>query len=111
MALSHHSLLHGEVPYGEVHLQGPFEGQLGVRVSLYMDGLRAANPQGSGGHQDVPASRQTQEHALGGGVLKWGKQQLRGRVIYRESCRQRRSALRFPDSQWLSMGKRGPQEE
>ena len=46
-----------------------------------------------------------------GGVLKWGKQQLRGRVIYRESRRQRRSALRFPDSQWLSMGKRGPQEE
>lgn len=68
MALSHHSLLHGEVPYGEVHLQGPFEGLLGVRVSLYMDGLRAADPQGSGGHQDVPASRQTQEHAVGGGT-------------------------------------------
>lgn len=66
MALSHHCLLHGEVPYGEVHLEGPFEGLLGVRVSLYVNDLRAAHPQGSGGHQDVPASRQTQEHGGGG---------------------------------------------
>lgn len=82
-------------------------------MSLYEDGLRAADAQDSGGHQDVPASRQIQRHR----GLAWGRQQQRhmgscaGSPQDHRYAGSRPSPLGFPDSQWLSLGEVDPQKE
>ena len=73
-------------------------------MSLHMDGLRAADPEDPGGHQDVPASEHTREHGgiQMGEAFDWG--QMQGIMPAAESPPR-------SDSQRLSLGDRDPQEE